>query len=113
MNKFPWLGSSNLHVEVLVGLFMTLSYLINIIFSCAKCFLGKIGRKTKSISRVSGQDQDAPRAGKSQTFKGQTSFSYMLRVEIRDGAARLWGLAWTGMDAIWAYVFKAFLVVFI
>ena len=44
MNKFPGLGSSNLHVEVLVGLFMTLPYLINIIVSCAKCFLKKIGR---------------------------------------------------------------------
>ena len=36
MNKFPGLGSSNLHVEVLVDLFMTLPYLINIIVSCAK-----------------------------------------------------------------------------
>jgi hypothetical protein len=50
MNKFPGLtGSSNLHVEVLVGLIMTLPYLMNVIVSCAKCFLGEIGR-------VSGQD---------------------------------------------------------
>ena len=36
------------------------------------------------MSRVFGQDQDALRAGISQTFKGQTSFSNMLRVEIRE-----------------------------